>query len=232
MLNSEIIKILQEIPIFQNLSEEHLFLISKNFSTNKVKEGQFIFYQSEESTDLYIILDGTVKACLLDPEGRELILNIFKKGDFFGELSLLDGKPRSATIVAIKDSIVGILKREQFLTLLKNNPMIAISLLSSLVERIRMTDEMLGAMAFLDVSKRILKYLITLAKNEGEETEKGLVKIKRLTHKELASYTGASREAVTKALKVLKFRGILQEKDGFFFLPVGNFTYKSMHDLM
>jgi len=218
MSDSEVIKILKEMPIFQNLSDEHLLLISKGFSINKVKEGKFIFYQSEESTDLYIILDGAVKACLLDPDGKELILNIFKKGDFFGELSLLDGKPRSATIIALKDSVVGILKREQFLTLLKNNPMIAISLLSALVERIRMTDEMLGAMAFLDVSKRIIKFLLNVAEKEGEKTENRFIKIKKITHRELASCTGASREAVTKALKVLKFRGILTEENGFFYI--------------
>lgn len=218
MSNSEVIKILKEIPIFQNLSDEHLLIISRGFSINKVKEGEFIFYQSDESTDLYIILDGAVKVCLLDPEGKELVLNIFKKGDFFGELSLLDGKPRSATIIAIKNSIVGILKREQFLTLLKNNPMIAISLLSALVERIRMTDEMLGAMAFLDVSRRILKFLLNVAEKESEKAENGFIKIKKITHRELASYTGASREAVTKALKVLKFRGILTEKNGFFYI--------------
>ncbi len=218
MSKSEVIKILKEIPIFQNLSDEHLLLIARGFMINKVKEGEFIFYQSDESTDLYIILDGAVKACLLDPEGKELVLSIFKKGDFFGELSLIDGKPRSATIIAIKNSIVGILKREQFLTLLKNNPMIAISLLSALVERMRITNEMVGAMAFLDVSKRILKHILNIAKKEGEKTKEGYIKINKITHRELASCTGASREAVTKAIKILKFKGIIFERDGYFFI--------------
>ncbi|MCS7232196.1 MAG: Crp/Fnr family transcriptional regulator [Elusimicrobiota bacterium] len=218
MSNGEVIKILKEIPIFQCVSDEHLLLISRGFSINRVKEGKVIFYQSEESTDLYIILEGAVKACLLDPDGKELILNIFKKGDFFGELSLLDGKPRSATIIAIKDSTVGILKRQQFLILLKDNPMIAISLLSALVERIRMTDEMLGAMAFLDVSRRILKHILNIAQKEGEKIEEGYIKINKITHRELASCTGSSREAVTKALKILKFKGIIFEKNGCFLI--------------
>lgn len=218
MANSEVLKILREIPIFQSLSDEHLSIISDGFKIYKVKKGKVIFYQYEESTDLYIILEGSVKASLSDSEGKELVLNIFKKGDFFGELSLLDGKPRSATIVTTEDSIIGVLKREHFLKLLKNNPMISISLLSALVERIRMTDEMLGAMAFLDVSRRILKFLMNIAEKEGEKTKDGLIKIKKITHRELASCTGASREAVTKALKVLKFKGILREEEGFFFI--------------
>ncbi|WP_353683646.1 Crp/Fnr family transcriptional regulator [Thermodesulfovibrio sp. 3907-1M] len=218
MSNSEVLKILKEIPIFQHLSDEHLTLISKGFKIYRVKKGEIIFYQSDESTDLYIILDGAVKACLLDPDGKELILNIFKKGDFFGELSLLDGRPRSATIIAIEDSVVGLLKREHFLKLLKNNPMIVISLLSALVERIRMTDEMLGAMVFLDVSRRIMKFLMNIAEKQGEKTRDGLIRIKKITHRELASCTGASREAITKALKVLKFKGILKEEEGFFLI--------------
>lgn len=218
MPNSEVFKILKEMPIFQNLSDEHLSLISEGFKIHRVKKGRIIFYQSDESTDLYIILDGAVKACLLDPDGKELILNLFKKGDFFGELSLLDGRPRSATIIATENSIIGVLKREHFLRLLKNNPMIAISILSALVERIRMTDEMLGAMAFLDVRRRIVKILLNIAEKEGEKTKDGLIKIRRITHRELASLTGASREAVTKAMKVLKFKDILKEQEGFFFI--------------
>jgi len=161
MSNSEVLRILKEIPLFHSLSDEHLSLVSGGFTINKVKKGEIIFYQSDESRDLYIVLEGSVKACLIDPEDKELVLNIFKKGDFFGELSLLDGRPRSATIIAIDDSVIGVLRREKFLTLLKNNPMIAISLLSAMVERIRITDEMLGAMAFLDVSRRIVKILST-----------------------------------------------------------------------
>lgn len=159
-----------------------------------------------------------MKTCLIDPEGKELMLNILKKGDFFGELSLLDGKPRSATTITVADSVVSILKREKFLTLLNNNPIIAISLLSAIVDRIRMTDYMLSSMAFLDVSRRIIKFLLNTAQKESKMTENGLIKIKKITHKELASFTGASREAVTKALKILKFRGILIEKNEFLFI--------------
>ncbi|WP_083962703.1 Crp/Fnr family transcriptional regulator [Thermodesulfovibrio thiophilus] len=218
MLKNEIIQILKEIPLFKALSEEHLLKISNEFNINKLKKGKTIFYQEDESTDLYIVLEGAVKACLIDPEGKELMLNILKKGDFFGELSLLDGKPRSATTITVADSVVGILKREKFLTLLNNNPIIAISLLSAIVDRIRMTDDMLSSMAFLDVSRRIIKFLLNTAQKESKMTENGLIKIKKITHKELASCTGASREAVTKALKILKFRGILIEKNEFLFI--------------
>jgi len=71
-------------------------------------------------------------------------------------------------------------------------------------------------MAFLDVSRRIIKFLLNTAQKESKMTENGLIKIKKITHKELASCTGASREAVTKALKILKFRGILIEKTNFY----------------
>jgi len=84
MLKNEIIQILKEIPLFKALSEEHLLKISNEFNINKLKKGKTIFYQEDESTDLYIVLEGAVKACLIDPEGKETYAKIFlKKGDFF-----------------------------------------------------------------------------------------------------------------------------------------------------
>lgn len=218
MSSSEVIKILKEIPLFQSLSDEHLSLVSKGFTIKKYKKGEIIFYQSDDSTDLYIILNGAVKACLLNSDGQELVLTTFKKGDFFGEMSFLDGRPRSATIITAEDSTLGILKRDKFLQAVKNDPMIAIDLLSALVQRMRMTDEMVGSLAFLDVSQRIIKLLLNIAKTGETRNENGFFKIKKLTHKELASCTGASREAVTKSLKVLFFRNIVTEEDGYFLI--------------
>ncbi len=213
-----IMEFLKELPVFKGLSDSHLMQLSGDFIIRRINKGEAIFYQSDDSTDLYIILNGAVKACLLNSDGQELVLTTFKKGDFFGEMSLLDGKPRSATIIAAEDSTLGILKRDKFLQAVKNDPMIAIDLLSALVQRMRMTDEMVGSLAFLDVSQRIIKLFLSIAKTEEARNENGFFKIKKLTHKELASCTGASREAVTKSLKVLFFRNIVTEKDGYFLI--------------
>lgn len=209
---------LKGLPVFKSLSDRHLSQLSKDFIIRRVKKGEIIFYQSDHSTDLYMVLDGIVKACLLSEEGEELILSTFNKGDFFGEMSLLDGKPRSATIIAEEDSTLGILRREKFLLALKNDPLIAIDLLSAVVQRLRIADEMIESLAFLDVSERLLKLLLQIAKTKGEKDKDGFFRIKRLTHKELASHTGASREAITKVLKVLNFRKVIMEENGYFLI--------------
>ncbi|MEW6162689.1 MAG: Crp/Fnr family transcriptional regulator [Nitrospirota bacterium] len=209
---------LKELPIFKHLSEKHLKQLSGDFIVCQVKKGETIFYQSDDSTDLYIVLEGAVRASLLNQDGQELILATFHKGDFFGEMSLLDGKPRSATMIVVEDSTLGILKRDRFLLAAKNDPTITIDLLSALVRRLRMTDEMVESLAFLDVSQRLVKLLLQIAKTEGEKDKNGFFRIKKLTHRELAAHTGASREAISKALKVLAFRDIIKVEEGCFLI--------------
>lgn len=210
-------KFLKNMPIFRGLSETHLVRVSDNFCFISVKKGEIIFYESDACTDMYMVLDGVVRASLINQEGQELILATFNSGDFFGEMSLLDGNPRSATVIAAEDSVLGILKREQFLSVIKNEPMIAIELLSALVQRLRMTDEMIGSIAFLDVSHRIVKLLLGIANTECvTDANAAFLRINKLTQKELAARTGATREAVSKALKLLVFKGIIKEEAGHF----------------
>ena len=215
--NALIERLLKELPVFKSLSDNYLSRIAKDFIVFQVKKGETVFYQSDSSTDLYIVLDGAVRASLLNQEGQELVLATFDKGDFFGEMSLLDGKPRSATMIAVEDSALGMLKREKFLTAVKNDPMIAIDLLSAVVQRLRMADGMIESLAFLDVSQRLMKLLLQTAKAEGGKDKSGFFRIKKLTHKELAARTGASREAISKVIKVLAFRDVVRE-DGDYFL--------------
>ncbi|MDP2278612.1 MAG: Crp/Fnr family transcriptional regulator [Nitrospirota bacterium] len=215
--NALIERLLKELPVFKSLSDNYLSRIAKDFIVFQVKKGETVFYQSDSSTDLYIVLDGAVRASLLNQDGQELVLAAFDKGDFFGEMSLLDGKPRSATMIVAEDSILGMLKREKFLSAVKNDPMIAIDLISALVQRLRMADDMIESLAFLDVSQRLMKLLLQIAKAEGEKDKSGFFRIKKLTHKELAARTGASREAISKVIKVLAFRDVVRE-DGDYFL--------------
>ena len=211
---------IKRLPLFKSLSEGNITRILSGFSLLNVKKGETVFYQTDESTDLYIIISGAVKASLINDEGQELVLACFKEGDFLGEMSLLDGRPRSATVIAEDDSTLSVLKREKFLNTLKKEPMIAIEMLSALVGRLRGADEMIESLAFLDVSERLIKILHRLAKEEGEELEDGVYRIKKITHKELASKTCASREAVTKVLKVLTFKKVIRDEKGHFYLNV------------
>ena len=207
---------IKRLPIFRNLSNDNQDQIIADFSIVTFKKGDTIFYQTEESTDLYVVLNGSVQASLQNEEGQELVLTHFKEGDFFGEFSLLDGRPRSATMIAKEDSTLSVLKRAKFLGTLTKEPVIAIDMLSALVERLRKADEMIESLAFLDVRERVVKILIQMAEAEGQVEDNKIYKVKKITHKELAARTGASREAITKVMKVLNFNKVITD-DGEYF---------------
>jgi CRP/FNR family transcriptional regulator/CRP/FNR family cyclic AMP-dependent transcriptional regulator len=212
-------RFLKEIALFKSLSDRRLNRMLEDFAVLDATKGKTIFHQSDNYTDLYIVLKGSVRAVLVNTEGQELILATFHSGDFFGEMSLLDGKPRSATVVAMEDSTLGRLKRDEFLAAVKEDPMIAIELLSALVQRMRMTDEMLGSITFLDVSQRVMKVIRQIAVESGvRDPETGCVKISKLPHKEVAALTGASREAISKSIKVLVFKGLIREVKGAYLI--------------
>jgi CRP/FNR family cyclic AMP-dependent transcriptional regulator len=208
-----LIEYLKNIPLFKHLKATQLKEIAERCKSVMYKKGSVIFHKTDLSTDLYIVNSGKVKAVLADDQGDEIVLAQFEKGAFFGELSLLDSKGRSATIVADKDSELAILKKDVFFDLLYKNPKIAVELMTTLVERLRKADELIESLAFFEVGERLVRSLLDSATAEGT-SGKGFLRVGKLTHKELAARIGSSREAVTKCMKVLSAKGIIKEEEG------------------
>lgn len=208
-----LVEYLKKIPLFKHLKEPQLKEIASRCRRSQYKKGDVLFYKTEEGTDLYIVLAGRLKAVLTDDEGDEIVLALFDKGAFFGELSLLDGRGRSATIIADMDSELAVLNKADFLDLVSRDPKIAIELMITLVERLRKADELIESLAFLEVGERLAKALLGMEKVAGGD-EKGYIKVRKLTHKELAARVGSSREAVTKCMKLLASKGIIKEAEG------------------
>ena len=169
------------------------------------------------STELYIVNSGIVKAVLTEDEGDEMVLARFEKGAFFGELSLLDGKGRSASIVADEDAELSVLTKETFFQLMNKDAKIAIGLMTTLVERLRKADEMIESLAFQEVGERLVRTLVDSSTGE-DKVAKGFLRSPKLTHRELAARIGSSREAVSKCIKVLSTNGILKESGGSFLI--------------
>ncbi len=204
---------LKGIPIFHHLADRQIQEIAQRCTSVSFKKGDVVFYTTTHSTDLYVVLSGKLKAVLADEEGDEVVLSHFGPGDFFGELSLIDGKGRSATIVADEDAELAQLMRNLFLDLLLKDSKTAVELLITLAGRLRKADGMIEALAFLEVNERLIKTLIDIAKAEGRK-DKDFLRLRKLTHKELASRIGASREAVSKCMKALMLKGIIKEEEG------------------
>ena len=208
-----LINYLKNIPLFAHLKDTQLKAIASQCKKVQFKKGSVIFHMKDMSTDLYIVDAGILKAMLSDDEGDEIVLASFEKGAFFGELSLLDGKGRSATIVADSDSELSVLSQADFLGLLNKDPKIAVALMTTLVERLRKADEKIESLAFQEVSERLIRALLDGAKPD-DGVGKGFLKRDKLTHKELSGMIGSSREAVSKCMKLLAASGIVKEWDG------------------
>jgi CRP/FNR family cyclic AMP-dependent transcriptional regulator len=204
---------LKNIPLFNHLKNAQLKEIASRCKNARVKKGDVIFHKTDLSTDLYIVNSGKLKAVLVDEEGDEMVLAQFEKGAFFGELSLLDGKGRSATIVADQDSELSILKQDVFLDLLYKNPRFAVELMTTLAERLRKADEIIESLAFLEVGERLIRTFLEAASESGRSVS-GFLQTGKMTHKELAARIGSSREAVSKCMKVLSAKGIIKEAEG------------------
>lgn len=210
-----LIEYLKNIPLFKHLKDSQLKEIAARCKSAQLKKGDVVFHKTDLSTDLYIVNSGKLKAVLIDEEGDEIVLAQFEKGAFFGELSLLDGKGRSATIVVEKDAELSVLKKDMFFDLLYKDPRMAVELMATLVDRLRKADEMIESLAFLEVGERLIKSLLEHATAlDGPGSSGGYLKAGKLTHKELAARIGSSREAVSKCLKVLMTKAIVKEADG------------------
>lgn len=209
-----LLEYIKNIPLFKDLKDAQLKEIAARCKIGRYKKGDVVFHKTDLSTDLYIVSSGKLKAVLADEEGGEILIAQFEKGDFFGELSLLDGKGRSATIIAIGDAELAVLKKELFLDFLHKEPSVAVELMTTLVERLRKADEMIESLAFLEVGERLVRSLLESASPGGGPMPKGFLKAGKLTHKELAVRIGSSREAVSKCMKVLEIKGIVKEAEG------------------
>jgi len=209
-----LINYLKEIPLFTHLKDAQLREIASRCKKVLFKKGEVIFHKTDMSTDLYIVDSGTLKAVLLDDDGDEIVLARFEAGAFFGELSLLDGQGRSATIVADTDSGLSVLSQPVFLELVTKDPKIAIALMTTMVGRLRNADEKIESLAFQEVGERLIRALLDGSSRE-DKGAKGFLKSAKRTHKELAGIIGSSREAVSKCMKVLVTSGIVKEAEGY-----------------
>lgn len=201
--------LLARIPLFVSLKPAHLGEIAGKLALRSYKRGATVFHKDDAGSTLYIVQNGQVKISAPSPEGEETILTILTDGDFFGELSILDGKPRSATATAMEATSAYALDRSDFLDVVRADPELAIEILSALSKRLRRTDILLQDAFFLDMPGRLAKQLLELAERHGVETDEGLKIDMRLTQHDLASAIGASRESVNRLLGQLQDEGLI-----------------------
>jgi len=206
----EALPMLQAVPFFLGVPRQDLAPLAVACRARHFRRNEFIFQQGDPGDALHIIQAGQVRIVLLSPKGQEIILALLHPGDFFGELSLLDGRPRSATAVAAVPTVTLTLTRAVFLRVLERTPQMARQIILALSARLRHTDVLLGDAVFLDVRARLTKRLGELARDQGEGTTPTGPWTVQVTQQELAAMVGATRESVNKELRALEARGLIR----------------------
>jgi CRP/FNR family cyclic AMP-dependent transcriptional regulator len=196
--------ILQRVPLFSQLSPAELQRVVDVARERSYPRNSVILFEDDPGDALYVVATGQVKVVLIGEDGREVILSVMGPGEFFGEMSLLDDEPRSAHVIAMEDSSLAVLRREDFEGLLTQTPQIALALLREMSRRLRRADEKVGSLVLLDVQGRVARLLLDMAGEEGGERI-----TRRLTHHTIAQMIGSSRETVSRTMRDLTDKGMI-----------------------
>jgi CRP/FNR family cyclic AMP-dependent transcriptional regulator len=195
---------LATVSLFQGLDREELVRFAEIARERSYPKGSVILFEDDPGDSLYIVRTGRVKVVKVGEDGREVILGWLGVGDHFGELSLIDGQPRSAHVIAVDEAHMIILRREDFRRRVEESPAVAWALLTALSRRLRRADEQIGGLVLLDVPGRVARLLLDAA----DEGSGGAVE-KRLTHQTIAQMIGASRETVSRTMRDFQDRGLI-----------------------
>lgn len=194
-------------PLFRVLRREDALATAQAGLLRTYIPGQTICYQGDPGDHLYVVIEGLVKIVFTSERGDEMVLNIMGFGEIFGELALLDGSPRSASVVTLRSTSVFILPRARLLGLMSRNRRLADEFLKLIGRRIRKLTEQAGDLAFLDLGGRLAKLLLQLSARRGQVHS--VVLDRGLTQSDLAAMIGASRPAVNRALQAFAARGLI-----------------------
>lgn len=203
----------QEGPTFASLIDAgQLADLTKRGQLRHFRRGSSLFSEGDHSDHVALITAGRVKIFSPTAEGKEILLAIREKGDLLGDFSAIDGEPRSATAAALEDVDAVIIPAENFRAFLEAHPTLAIQMLQTLTRRLRDADRKRIEFSAFDSVGRVALRLVELAARFGEADEGGIRIGLSLSQEELAGWTGASREAVSKALQTMKARGWIETR--------------------
>ena len=207
---------LRAIPLFSGLRDDDLAPIADLLIERRFPKHKTIVEEGLAGDYMYVIREGRVQVSKLSDDGREKILEFLDAGDFFGEMSLLDDAPRSASVRALSDARILALSRADFLNVMRRNADVAMAVVQELARRLRDTDEQASSLSFQRVKQRTQGLLQRLAKDDAGGGRR-ITPV--LTHQQIADMIGTSRETVTRALKGLKQQGWLEQEGKRYRVP-------------
>jgi CRP/FNR family cyclic AMP-dependent transcriptional regulator len=194
------IQSIKKIALFSSLTAEELLQIQGKFVFKNFSKNEIILHEEYTNEFMYAILDGEAKVVQTTDEGKEIIITVHQAGDFFGELSLIDGKTAPAAVIATKDSIIAFISKKDFFSLLFSQSQMLESLLQLFCSRIRECLKKIQILNFNNAAQRIKMLFLMLSETYGEKTEKGTILKIKLIHQDIADMIGLTRETVTRVL--------------------------------
>lgn len=201
---------LRGLPMFSDMVAEDLDTFADMVQFKKFPKGAFIVNQNETGSTMYLLVSGRVKVSLASPDGKELALNYLEAPGHFGEMSLVDAEPRSADVIAVTAVELFSLDAKDLASAIQINPRLALSLIATLSRRLRHTIARLEDMAFHDASHRVMRVLLNVATASYEA--RGVPMIQGLTHYDIATLAGTSRETASRIISSLAKEGVLTTK--------------------
>jgi CRP/FNR family cyclic AMP-dependent transcriptional regulator len=207
-------RVLLSSPLFDVIPREALDAILLQATEKSVRRGQTVFQKGDEGSYMVAVLSGRIRISATSSEGREVTLNMIDSGEVFGEMALLDGKPRSADATALENSNLMMVERRHFLPYLTASNDLALRVIDVLCERLRETSETLGNFAMLDLPGRLARRLLNLAAEYGSAANGRTLLEIRLSHTDLGRFVGCSRETVNKQMRAWEEIGIVAREGG------------------
>jgi len=204
--------------LFAGMDAGSLAAIGRTLRGRRFRRGEVLFHEGDPGDALFVVASGAVKVVVPSEEGEEAILATLRRGDFLGELALLDGAPRSASAIALEPTEALALPRDQFLALVAREAPIRDALLASLSTELRRLTTHVAELHFLDLTGRLAARLASLARTHGERLADGSIRLDApLTQSDIAAMIGATRQSVNKLLGEFEADGLLRiERDSIY----------------
>jgi CRP/FNR family transcriptional regulator, cyclic AMP receptor protein len=201
--------LIRRVPLFSLLTNDQASAIADSVVKRRFRRGEIIVEHGKKTNALFILLTGRARVLTSDARGREVILAVLNPGNYVGEMSLIDNEPHSATVRAEVQTDMLILGRAEFARCLPENSSLSYAILRGLVQRLRSADRQIESLALLDVYGRVARSLLDMAEDDGENK----IIRNKVSRQDLAKIVGASREMVSRVMKDLEDRGIVETQE-------------------
>lgn len=207
------VETLSRIPLFNSLDQRAIKTLDARCMWRRVKAKEWIIDYQDGGIDVFFVTAGVVRVLIYAKSGREVILADLESGGFFGELAAIDGKPRSAGVLAVTDAVMATMPGAVFMETLREHPDFCIQVLKLLAARVRALDNRVLEYSSLNVRQRVYSELLRLSRPDSKDERQGVITPPPI-HADIAARVSTHREAVAREMKRLERVGLLERRRG------------------